>query len=119
MWLQAPFPLLPSQGWRRVVSICWVAALHAWLPGIVRGRIREERGAVFNHSEGSLGGRGTGRSGPASPCLRSRGLSRSGGWGTTVSGDPDSHQGRWRRGTPGFRIKDLAENNCFLPNTQN
>ena len=44
---------------------------------------------------------------------------RSGGWGATISGDPDSHQGRGRRGTPGFRIKDLAENNCFLPNTQN
>ena len=51
------------------------------------------------------------------PLLRA--LSRSGGWGTTVSGDPDSHQGRQWRGTPGFRIKDLAENNCFLPNTQN
>lgn len=37
MWIQAPFPLLPSQGWRRVVSICSVAVLHAWLPGIVRG----------------------------------------------------------------------------------
>ena len=115
----SPLTPPPFSGLEGVVSICWVAVLHAWLPGIVRGRIWEERGAVLNHSECSLGGRGTGRSGPASPCLRLRALSRSGGWGTTVSGDPDSHQGRQWRGTPGFRIKDLAENNCFLPNTQN
>lgn len=35
---------------------------------------------------------------------------------TRVSGGPDSHLGR---GTPGFRIRDLAENSCFLLKTQN
>lgn len=29
----------------------------------------------------------------------------------------DSHLGRELRGTPGFKIKDLAENSCFLLNT--
>lgn len=47
MWIQAPFPLLPSQGWRRVVSICSVVVLPAWLPGIVRGSdLGGDRGCV-------------------------------------------------------------------------
>lgn len=44
MWIQAPSPLLPSQGWRRVVSICSVV-VPAWLPGIVRGGDLGETGA--------------------------------------------------------------------------
>lgn len=84
-----PFPHLPSQGWRGVVSICSVAVTALAPFHCHRERTGRSKGLCLTIDSDPVGGSGRQghRADPAPPLLASAkfteatGLSRSGGWG--------------------------------------